>query len=131
MTVAFGVEVVEVGFSAADCSTGADGVTLIELTATRQLPEGTPRILIAKLRGDEVLEAHAFVPQMTLGDVDHEMVQLASTDAIGAGACRVDRTDEGRTLVCNKMAVVGWLAAGSRPEPSVRVELACDDGFRQ
>ena len=127
LTYAVGGEVGEVGFSKVECRAEGD-VTVVELWSNQIVagPQGErqrPRVLIARLRGDEVLEAHAFAPYVSHDGVDYEMLQMVAKEVPGAEgpSCRVE---EG-VLACNGATVVRWLAAGPPPKPSFKAPIVC------
>ncbi len=116
-------------FHAVQCTTQRDH-ELVELLVGREVGERKfrPRALIARVRGAEVLEAHAFMPQSKVGESEYEMLVLVAKTLPDATKpeCRVDLHDEGeRTLVCNRTSVVPWLDPGRRPTASFKVDYRC------
>lgn len=132
LTYAIGADIREISYDQVRC-TSEDDVTLVELFSNRVIagPQGAPQrphVLIARLRGDEVLEAHAFAPQVVHDDIEYPMLHLVAREMEGNSAvCRVERGAQVE-LACNEVTVVPWLAPGPRPTPSFKVEFACDGG---
>lgn len=128
MSVAIDDRVLAVAFDAVECSESG-GVRTVELVSPLKTGMGQPRVLIARLRGDEVLSAHAFVPQVTIGDHDYDMLQLVAEEVDGAPKpdCRLERGDK-LTLVCNETTILPWLGAGVRPRPSFKATFGCTQG---
>ena len=124
LELAVGSDVRKIPYASATCSDQSDHL-LIELSGTMPLAHNagtaTPRILIARIRGDELLEAHAFATHVQFGNHDYEILQMSGGD------CRVESTGEQHTVTCNEAAVVGWLEDGPIPLPSYRVAFRCAD----
>jgi len=127
MTIAVFDEVRKVPYSRVRCS--ADGeLELIELLGAQVVSDGLPNVLIARLRGDDVVEAHAFAPEVSFAGHDYDMVQLIAADVDGTKKpdCRVARS-EGTTLICNDMTMMPWLGNGPTPNPSLKVSYSCGE----
>ncbi len=120
LTYGIGQDVREVGFSETRCTDEPAGVTLVELLSNQIVPgpQGRPqrpRVLIARIRGDEVLEATAFVAGARHGDDVYPMLHFVR------GTCRI----EAAVLACNDSEIVGWLGNGPPPKPSYKALLEC------
>lgn len=131
MQAAVGADVREVPFSRVECTPEGDH-RLVQLFYDRDVPDSQhamhrPRILIARTRGAEVLEAHAFIPAAHFGENDYDMIQMIAKDVPGATKpeCRVDSAGADEALICNNTTIIPWLEAGDRPTPSFRVTFHC------
>lgn len=130
ITVAIGSDIREIPYGEVTCSTES-GTSFAQLYYPSEIrgPQGRPtlpRVLMARWRDGDVLEAHAFVPRTQYAGVDYEMLHILATTAEGARRmdCRVERGDE-VTIACNGADIVPWLAPGERPQPSFKATFRC------
>lgn len=129
MTVAVGSSVVTVPFDEVRCTPATDA-RLIELFYPAAVPDGRdtaqrPRTLVARLRGEDVLEAHAFVPRARFVEMEYDMVVLVTGPAAPDAQCRLEQAGPQTTIACNYATIVPWLDATPRPEPSFKVSFQC------
>ena len=75
-----------------------------------------------------MVEAHAFLPHVTIAGTSYDMLMLIAKDVPGATQpeCRIEKAADYEELVCNNTMVVPWLAAGERPRPSFKARFQCD-----
>jgi hypothetical protein len=121
-------DVQKISYGEVRCTPDGDAV-MVELVSNRVVrgPQGVgqrPRVLIARLQGDEVLEAQAFAYGVVHDGISYTMLQLVAKDVVGAepAECRVEHDADSTTLVCNQTSVVGWRGSGPPPRPSFKVK---------
>jgi hypothetical protein len=123
---AIGEDVREIPYGDVRCTPDGDAV-MVELVSHRVVrgPQGVgqrPRVLVARIRGDEVLEAHAFAYGVVHEGTHYTMLQMVAKEIVGAqrAQCRIEAEDGFTTLACNRTNIVGWQAAGPPPRPSFK-----------
>lgn len=136
MRYAIGSEVREIPYGEVRCNPDGDAI-MVELVSNRVVrgPQGVgqrPRVLIARIRGEEVLEAHAFAYDVTHAEISYTMLQfVAKVPGTRPAECRLERDGEKTEVACNQTTVVGWRGSGEPPRPSFTAEWdaqSCQDG---
>ena len=126
ITIGLGARRLALPFGFARCES-RDGIDTVRLHGLEP-PDDEPLLLLARLDGARVKDAHVWIPRGVLGHAEElPAVQLLAADVPGARTpdCRVESESTARTIACNDATIIPWTEPGPVPDVSFKATFEC------